>query len=254
MSEKNIVLSCIWRTDDFIVTDSKIRPSDDEAILVIDENTEKITTQIPRHFSLITKKIIERRVQSIAKSGFTIPETQIRIGMGFEVEITKEEVIPDVLLQEGHKYSLELPMTVTETPSQTIAEKPEPEHLPTFLTQEEDYIPTFLTPEVQKSDITPPVQPEYKAEIYQESVPADTLERIEEISDDTDSIAGRFLIALTKTGDVYISQKNDHYSVEYSAGRVDFLVRNEDIEILATKRIPADDQTLKQAISAATRK
>lgn len=251
MSERNIVLTCIWRTDDFTVSDTKIRHSEDEAVLVIDENTEKITVQIPRHFSLVTKKIIERRVQSIAKSGFIIPKRQIRIGMGFEVEIIKEEVIPDVLLQEGHKYSLERPITVVETPNQIMEEETEPEYVPSFLTYEPEYV---SSQESSVSDTTLPTQPEIKPEIYQEPLSDETIERTEDIADDAESIAGRFIIALTKTGDVYITQKNNHYSIEYSAGRVDFLVRNGDIEILTTKRIPTDDQTLKQAIFAATRK
>ena len=54
----------------------------------------------------------------------------------------------------------------------------------------------------------------------------------DEIPKDKEIIAGRFLIELTKTGEVYITRKNDHYSAEYSAGRVDFRVKNEDIEIL----------------------
>ncbi len=243
MSEKNIILTCIWRSDGFVVSDNKIQTSDDESILVINENTSKITIQIPRHFSLISQKIIERRVQSIAKSGFKVPKSRIRIGSGFEVEITKEEVIPDVLLQEGHKYSLESPTPFVETPSQSTDEK-----------AETDYTPTFLSQEPQVFDTQPPVQSESEVDISQESLTPKTLEKTEDLLDDAESIAGRFIIALTKTGDVYITQKNDHYSVEYSAGRVDFIVRNNDVEIIMTKRIPADDQTLSQAMFAATRK
>ncbi|MHA2245043.1 MAG: hypothetical protein ACXADY_08745 [Candidatus Hodarchaeales archaeon] len=243
MSEKNIILTCIWDSDDFIVSDAKTHSSDDEAILVINENTSKITIQIPRHLSLISKKIIERRVQSIAKSGYSVPKTRIRIGAGFEVEITKDEVIPDVLLQEGHKYSLESPAPFTETPSQSMEEKTETEYTPTFLSQEPQFHGT-----------QPPVQSESGVDISQESLTPKTLEKTEDLFDDAENIAGRFIIALTKTGDVYITQKNDQYSVDYSAGRVDFIVRNNDIDILLTKRIPDNDQTLNQAIFAATRK
>ena len=243
MSEKNIILTCIWRSDGFVVSDNKIQSSDDEAILVINENTSKITIQIPRHLSLITKKIIERRVQSIAKSGFSVPKTRIRIGAGFDFEITKEEVIPKVLLHEGHKYSLETPTPFIETPSQSMVEK-----------SETDYTPTFLSQEPQVFDTQPPVQSESEVDISQEPLTPKTLEKTEEFFDDNESIAGRFIIALTKTGDVYITQKDDHYSLEYSAGRVDFIVRNNDIEIILTKRIPAEDQTLNQAMFAATRK
>ncbi len=238
MSEKNIILSAIWRSDGFVVSDRGIQASEDESILTINENTSKITIQIPRHFSLITKKIIERRVQSIAKSGFLVPKTQLRIGAGFEVEITKDEFIPDVLLQEGHKYSLETPVPFVEPFKQSEKEE-----------TEEEYIPTFISQESLVTDTQPTVRPE--VDTYQESL---TPEKMEPSLEDDDSISGRFIIALTKLGDVYVTQKNNHYSVEYSAGRVDFLVNNGEIEILLTKRITPEDQTLNQAIAAATGK
>ena len=119
---------------------------------------------------------------------------------------------------------------------------------------ETDYIPTFLSQETQIFDTQPPVQSESEVDVSQESLTPKILEKTEVLFDDAESMAGRFIIALAKTGDVYITQKNDHYSVDYSAGRVDFIVRNNDIDILMTKRIPDDDQTLNQAIFAATRK
>ncbi|UCG00375.1 MAG: hypothetical protein JSW11_12070 [Candidatus Heimdallarchaeota archaeon] len=270
MSEKNIVLTCIWRSDDFAVSETRVHPSENEAVLIIDENTEKISIQIPRHFSLITKKIIERRVQSISKSGFLIPKTQVRIGTGFEVEIVTEEEIPEVLLQEGHKYSLDRPTAPTESPSQPETDVAEEEYVPTFLTQEqpvsdtstivkaepgvevteEEYVPTFLTQERSVSDTSTMVPAEPPAP---ETLPPKTPET-ELFVHDAESIAGRFIIALTKTGDVYVTHKNDQYSVEYSAGRVDFRIHDGDIKIIMTKRITKDDQSLKQAILTATRK
>jgi len=241
MREKNIVLTCIWRTDDFAVSETKIHPSENEAVLTIDENTEKISVQIPGHLSLITKKIIERRVQSISKSGFLIPKTQVRIGTGFNVEIAKDEVIPEVLLQEGHKYSLERPTAPIEAPAQPEAVESEEEYIPTFLTQEQ------LVPD------TSSVQTEPKVEAPLEtSSPEITQET--DLSLDDESIAGRFVIALAKTGDVYVTHRNNQYSVEYSSGRVDFRVHDGDVDIVLTKRISKDDQTLKQAILTATRK
>lgn len=238
MSEKNIILFAVWRSDGFVVSDRGIQASEDESILTINENTSKITIQIPRHFSLITKKIIERRVQSIAKSGFLVPKTQLRIGAGFEVEITKDEFIPDVLLQVGHSYSLETPVPFVEPSKQFEKEE-----------TEKEYIPTFLSQESLVTDTQPTVRPE--VDTYQESL---TPEKMKPSLKDDDSISGRFIIALSKLSDVYITQKNNHYSVEYSAGRVDFLVNNGEIEILLTKRIAPDDQTLNQAIAAATGK
>ncbi len=248
MSEKNIILTCIWRSDEFVATNEKIEHLGDEAVLLIDENTEKIIVKIPSHLSLIAKKIIERRVQSITKTGFSVPNTQIRIGMGFEVEITKDEVIPEVLLQEGHKYSLDRPEFIADTPSQPIVEEKTEAEL--------EYIPTFLKQEQLESDTQPLVKTvavaAAEADFSQE--PPRTLEVTERPVNDPESIAGRFVIALSNTGDVYLTRKNDHYSIEYSAGRVDFDVRNGDIQILLTKRISADDQTLEQARLAATQK
>lgn len=246
MSQKNIVLTCVWRSDDFIVSDSRIDHSDDETVLTINENTEKITVKIPKHLSIVSKRIIERRVNSIAKSGFSVPRTQIRIGMGFEVEITKEEVIPDVLLQEGHRYSLERPVTPIETPSEPISTVTE--------TVESEYIPTFLSQEVSQIDTQPPMRPKPEVFPSKETTTVDIPETPEKPFNDDESIAGRFVVNLSKTGDVYLTQKEDHYSVEYSAGRVDFRVQNGDIEIIMTKRIATDDKTLNQAISAATGK
>jgi hypothetical protein len=243
MSEKNIVLTCLWRSDDFIVSESKIHPSENEAVLIIDENTEKISIQIPQHFSLISKKIIERRVQSIAKSGFLIPKTQVRIGTSFEVEIVKDEVIPEVLLQEGHKYTLERPTAPTETPSHPVVDEVEQEYVPTFLTQEQSIVST-----------PPVVEVKPEVDTSQESIPLKIAEETKDFLGDAESIAGRFIIALAKTGDVYVTHKNDQFSVEYSAGRVDFCVRDGDINIILTKRITKDDQTLKQAILTATQK
>lgn len=246
MSEKNIVLTCIWRSDEFVVTNEKIEHLSDEAVLLIDENAEKVIVKIPGHLSLINKKIIERRVQSITKTGFSVPNTQIRIGMGFEVEITKDEVIPEVLLQEGHKYSLDRPEFVADTPSQPILEeKPEIEL---------EYVPTFLKQEQLESDTQPIVKTIAAAEADFPQEPPKVVEVTKQPVESPESIAGRFVIALSNTGDVYLTRKDDHYSIEYSAGRVDFDVRNGDIQILLTKRISTDDQTLEQARLAATKK
>lgn len=122
MSGKNLKITCIWRTDEFIVSESKSAPLGDEAVLIIDEGAETISASIPSSYSLITKKIIERRLNSIARSGFKIPKTNIRIGLGFQVEVKKEEKFPDVLLQEGHKYSYDIFGPVKRTLDEPIVQ------------------------------------------------------------------------------------------------------------------------------------
>lgn len=241
MSTKDMKVTCIWRSDEFAVFDSKSRPTDDEAYLIIDEPTEKITVHIPGHFSIVAKRIIERRIQSIAKSGFMLPKSMIRIGRGFNVSITKEETIPDVLLQEGHKYSLDEPVPYTE-PEES------PEKAP-IVASESEYIPTFLTAEVI-GDTT--IKTELEPKPIVEEYPQETI-ALKPLSDNDVSIAGRFVIALSKTGDVYLSRVDDGFSVEYSQGRVDFLVKDGNLQVLSTKRIPEGDQTLDQAIADAKR-
>jgi hypothetical protein len=237
MSIKDMKVTCIWRSDEFVAFDSKSRPTDDEAYLIIDEPTEKITVHIPGHFSIVTKRIIELRIQSIAKSGFMLPKSMTRIGRGFNVSITKDETIPDVLLQEGHKYSLDEPVSYAEP------EKP-PKEAP-IVSSELEYTPTFLTAEVIgdttiKTELVPkPIVEEY---------PQETI-ALKPLSNNDVSIAGRFVIALSKTGDVYLSRIDDGFSVEYSQGRVDFLVKDGNLQVLSTKRIPEGDQTLDQAIA-----
>ncbi|MFX0085619.1 MAG: hypothetical protein ACFFAU_08090 [Candidatus Hodarchaeota archaeon] len=255
MSEKNLILTCLWKTDEFVITDSTSTPSDEEALLIIDENAEKITARIPSHLSLITQRIIERRVSSIAKSGFTIPKSRLRIGAGFEVSIIKEEAIPDVLLQVGHHYTYD----ETQIPQKTSA----PQVSPSFISADtEDYIPSFLKHDQIDSEIQTIARLEPAPDSVQigkpEEVPIETpvpevIAEPEKKIDNDETIAGRFAVALTKTSDIYFARKADHFSIEYSAGRVDFTVKNGEIKLLSTKRISDNDQTLEEAIATATK-
>ncbi|MCK4848293.1 MAG: hypothetical protein KAT16_04650, partial [Candidatus Heimdallarchaeota archaeon] len=162
MSSKDILLTCIWTTDGFVVIDNKNIPTKDEAYLKISESESKITAQIPNGLSLIAKKIIERRVQAIAKSGFTVPNSSLRIGGGFKVEITKQDEIPSILLQEGHKYSFD--EFSPQKSVTTVMEK-------TIVSSELEYIPSFLKHDVSESDYSKKLERE-------EEKP--TLEKIEE--------------------------------------------------------------------------
>ncbi|MFX0049948.1 MAG: hypothetical protein ACFFAJ_07730 [Candidatus Hodarchaeota archaeon] len=244
MSSKDMKVICIWRSDEFVVFDSKNKPTDDEAYLIIDEPTEKISVHIPSHFSIVTQRIIERRIQSIAKSGFLLPKSTIRIGGGFNVSISKEDKIPDVLLQEGHKYKLGEPVPYIEPEIQDIEAPME--------SSESEYVPTFLTQEVIGVTDDIPIQQTLEKKPIIEEIPQETIVP-EQLYDDDLSIAGRFVLALSKTGDVYLSRADEGFSVEYSQGRVDFLVKDGDLQILSTKRIPEGDQTLNQAIAEAKR-
>lgn len=247
MQTKNLLITCIWSNNDFVVIESKNAPTSDEAVLKIDESSETISVTIPSSISLINTKIIERRVQSIAKSGFSVPNTSLRIGGGFKVEMKKSEGIPDILLQEGHKYTYgEFPPPPIETSPDFVTESK--------IISESEYIPSFLAHEPVKDDIVsdilpdsePPVIDTHKGVIESQTVEKQvSQERVEAIPN---QIAGSFIVALSEYGDVYLSKKDDNYSIEYSMGRVDFSVKDSKIEILSTQRIPDNDQTLQRAL------
>ncbi len=240
MRERDLVITCLWRTDEFVISDSKSLPSDDEAVLTIDENTSTITVRIPKHFSLITQRIIERRVSSIAKSGFTIPRSRLRIGSRFEISIIKEEAIPDVLLQVGHHYSYDETQISQKTVTQPVTSA--------RMSPDAEYIPTFLKQDQTASEIHTIARLEPKVEPKAEPEP---IEETKPTLDNNETIAGRLAVALTKISDVYFTKKENHYTIEYSAGRVDFTVENGEINVISKKRLLEKDQTLKQAIEAA---
>lgn len=240
MRERDLVITCLWRTDEFVISDSKSLPSDDEAVLTIDENTSTITVRIPKHFSLINQRIIERRVSSIAKSGFTIPKSRLRIGARFEISIIKEEAIPDVLLQVGHHYSYD----ETQISQKTVTQP----DTSARISSDAEYVPTFLKQDQTASEIHTIAKLEPKVEPKAEPEP---VEETKPFLDNNETIAGRLAVALTKISDIYFTKKENHYTIEYSAGRVDFTVINGEINVISKNRVLEKDQTLNQAIDAA---
>ncbi len=250
MSSKDILLTCIWTVDDFVVVDNKTIPAQDEAILRISESESKISVQIPKGLSLINKKIIERRVQSIAKSGFAIPNSSLRIGGGFEIAVSKHEEIPTVLLQEGHKYSYDEfspPKEVT-----TVVEK-------TTMVSEQEYIPSFLKHESRESDLPKKLVRE------EEKPPLEIIRESEETTVDdiqkkevelppqgiSEILAGRFIIALSEYGDISFSRNDSSYSVEFSQGKLEFNIVNGKVVILQTERISKADKIIQVAMETA---
>jgi hypothetical protein len=249
MKTKNFMITCIWSNDDFVIVENRNASTSDEATLKINEGTETISVTIPSSISLIAKKIIERRVQSIAKSGFSVPNTSLRIGGGFKVEMNKTDEIPDILLQEGHKYTFGEIL-------QPIQSTPEPESRPS-VSSESEYVPSFLAhkPEIDEfvSDITPESQSISKNIETQpiKSLSEETSVFQDQFKPDPNRIAGSFIVALAEYGDVYLSKKQDVYSIEYTMGRIDFCVKDLEIEILSTQRIPENDKTIQNALDKA---
>ena len=248
MASKDIVITCVWTTDGFVLLDKKNEPTSDEAVLCIDESTETISVSIPNDFSLINKKIIERRVQSIAKSGFSLPSSSLRIGGGFKVEIKKTDEIPTVLLQEGHKYTFgDGTLREKESIKQEIRPK-----LPSEF--EDDYVPSFLIHDPsapQQPQITQIVKEIEKSDEHTKSLESsDAQEAV--LSDSVmDNVAGNFVIALSEYGDIYLSRQKAVFTVEYSKGRVDFKVQNGAINIVSTDRVAEDDVTILSALEQA---
>ena len=246
MATKDIVITCVWTTDGFVLLDKKNEPTSDEAVLRIDEATEIISVSIPTELSLITKKIIERRVQSIAKSGFSLPSSSLRIGGGFKVEIKKTDEIPTVLLQEGHKYTFG---EGTHREKGSIKQEIRPK-LPSEF--EDDYVPSFLihdpsTP--QQPQITQVVKEMEKPDEFTESIVPPTVHEVITTDSEMENVAGSFIIALSEYGDIYLSREKAVFTVEYSKGRVDFEVKNGEIIILSTNRVAEDDDSIISALA-----
>jgi hypothetical protein len=250
MSSRDILLTCIWTVDDFVVVDNKTVSSPNEAILKISESESKITVQIPKGLSLINKKIIERRVQSIAKSGFAVPNSSLRIGGGFEIAVTKYEEIPSVLLQEGHKYSYD-EFSPTREVTKVVKKTP--------TVSEEEYIPSFLKHESRESDHPKTIVRD------EEKPPLEIIRESEEttVSDlqkqelelpphgISEILAGRFIIALSEYGDVFFSRNDLSYSVDFSQGKLEFNIVDEKVVILQTERISKDNRMIHAAIETA---
>jgi hypothetical protein len=252
MTNKDIVITCVWTTDGFVLLDKKNRPTDDEAVLKIDEGTETISVSIPTELSLITKKIIERRVQSIAKSGFAVPSSSLRIGGGFKVEINKTDEIPEVLLQEGHKYTFG---DITSREKALKKQELRPK-LPSEM--EDDYIPSFLIHDPNEQDHLQISQVVKEMESPDETAAITFDSTVSSVPDDSvrmeipsDSLAGNFIIALSEIGDIYLTRQEDSFTVEFARGRIDFEVQNGEIVIQSTERVAEDDDFIISAIKKA---
>ena len=248
MATKDIVITCVWTTDGFVLLDKKNEPTSDEAVLRIDEATETISVSIPNELSLITKKIIERRVQSIAKSGFSLPSSSLRIGGGFNVEIKKTDEIPTVLLQEGHKYTFgEGTLREKESIKQEIRPK-----LPSEF--EDDYVPSFLIHDPsapQQPQITQVVKEMEKPDDFTQAIDSSDAQKVFLIDSTLENVAGRFVIALSEYGDIYLSRQKAVFTVEYSKGRIDFEFQDGEISILSTDRVAKDDDSIISALEQA---
>ena len=103
MSDK-LRVDLVWEEDDFKPLEASRTLTDDEANLTIDEDSETIILRIPEGMGLVMRRTIQRRVQSIARSGFQV-SAGLRIGAGFPIEDkAPEATLSNTLLQAAHGY------------------------------------------------------------------------------------------------------------------------------------------------------
>ena len=99
-----VVLSYDEEKDDFFEWPKKqeIIP-ESHTYLIIDENENKMTISYKEGINIVTKRTIERRVNSYSKSGYNMGDK--RVGLGFPLEaVNAEEHLDPALLTHGHTY------------------------------------------------------------------------------------------------------------------------------------------------------
>ncbi|MHA2297427.1 MAG: hypothetical protein ACXAEU_06090 [Candidatus Hodarchaeales archaeon] len=135
-----------WDTDqrDFIQVD---QPNEVSIYAIIDEEQEKVFLNFTDNASLITRRTVERRIRSIAKSGFEVANQRIRVGMNFKVVETGSDTnVPDILLQVGHQYVGLDKKAESSKSKRKKATKPEKIVIETTARAQESEEPTPLPP------------------------------------------------------------------------------------------------------------
>lgn len=220
--QREMVVTLKWDGGDFI----QIEGGDltEEATLIIDEKLRVTTLEIPQRFGIVAKRNMQRRAQSIAKSGFLVDNT-LRIGLNFNFVLKAKEDIPDVLLQVGHKYSSDyaggapMPYNIKlqeETPTeQVIYSKP----------KEKEVIPEPV------EEIAPTVTHEDKGFLQ--------------------PILGKFMLnLLNNTKEVYFIVKQNGISAEFGTGKVLFAADRGNINIITSTVNEEDEYQVKLALEA----
>lgn len=99
-----VVLSYDEEKDDFEQWPPKQEMQPDAyTYLIIDETESRMTISYRDGIGMVTKRTIERRVNSYSKSGFNMGDK--RVGLGFPLEqVNAEEHLDPALLTHGHTY------------------------------------------------------------------------------------------------------------------------------------------------------
>ncbi len=230
---EKLSISLVWDNDDFKPLEGRASLPEDEATLSIDEGSEKIILRIPEGKGLVARRTIQRRVQSIRRSGLQV-SGGLRIGAGFPIdEETPEEKLSETLLQAGHGYVADVQIAAQragEIPGleeRQVAPQAEPE-------------PT-TTPSVT---ITPSVSP---TTALPESKPSEI-----DVSNRDLVTVGIFAASLLETlSELFVSKDSeDQYSLDFGSGNViRFKVQNGEIKDLSTLGISEDDSMIQKALN-----
>ncbi|MFX1512002.1 MAG: hypothetical protein ACFFCQ_05410 [Promethearchaeota archaeon] len=261
MSEKpKYVKYLTWIDGDFQET-----PAADSSkiTLTIDENSESLILSVPAGTGLIIRRTVDRRVNSIIKSGFEFPDLIVRLGAGFE--LIKQDTgaqLSEALLMAGHKYggsTSQRPEGIVKLASEEEVILPESAPEVTVTTPTVSVIQPVEPPApVQPAEIPAPVQPaEIPAPVQPAEIPAPVQPSMEisTSSSPTDETltreyfaAGLFISAfLQQTTDLFISRKENTVTVEFDRGVVSFELKKDHLENFSTQRVPLDDELVKRA-------
>lgn len=225
----------VWEEDDFKPLGPNKPLPDDQVSLTVDEESEKIILRITEGTGLVIRRTIQRRVQSIAKSGFLV-SGGLRIGAGFStVEEAPEEELSETLLQAGHGYIANAEMAaVRAAEQQSLVETPEHSEEPRSQVVE----PISPTPVPITSATTP-----------QESAVAPGFSAVDQNLVAVGIFAGSLLESVSE---LFVSKDaEDHFSLDFGSGNViRFKVQNGVVLDLSTLGISQDDATIQRALNA----
>ncbi|MFX0113690.1 MAG: hypothetical protein ACFFB3_04015 [Candidatus Hodarchaeota archaeon] len=226
-------VNLVYDEGDFKPLEANKPLPDDQVTLTIDEESEKIILRITESIGLVVRRTIQRRVNSIAKSGFLV-SGGLRIGAGFSVvEEAPEEQLSETLLQAGHGYIADV-----EIAAQRAAE--------------------FQPAAESTNEIKRPAEPSAKPSIpVTPSIePARTITE-PEISpglppSDKDLVAvGIFAASLLESvSELFVSKDAENqYSLDFGSGNViRFKVQDGSISDLSTLGISQGDAMIQRAL------
>jgi hypothetical protein len=227
-------VNLVYDEGDFKPIEANKPLPDDQVTLTIDEESEKIILRITEGTGLVVRRTIERRVNSIAKSGFLV-SGGLRIGAGFSVtEEAPEEQLSETLLQAGHGYIADAEIAAQRAAEVFPAAEPSKEvKMPTAPPTEPE-IPVAPSVEptrtITEPEISPGLPPSNKDLVAVGIFAASLLESVSEL---------------------FVSKDAEHqYSLDFGSGNViRFKVQDGSISDLSTLGISQGDAMIQRAMN-----